>query len=573
MSNRRVIVNLVIAILALAGIHFALSMRGSQSTALRTRQTLLESPPPYSGIVIERCGRAAVKLVSLPKWRLVEPFVADVDETRVLQFLDALALTPIPFMQTVAEVHRMEKELKDFVPDEPRLAVTVTGADGRATRISFSRAIPLGSEFYARVDGVDAVFTVPSNVCAAVDLTADVLRSRVLFSEALAEKDVLTVDLKRGLGSFLRLVRSGEDWMSQQNDDEKAHAAAARVKKLVSETLAASAIDFVWPVGATNEVSIASASLLAGYGLDPESAVTVTFKSAAGRDHWISFGKTAAEGQVYALAQNGGAIVTVNAGLRDQAAAESKLFVDTRLFPLEPARVTGFTLTDGGVSYMLAKEADGDWRLDSPITAPADAGTVKQFVARILDLRTTDVVSAGGVQISLATNTSPVMVTRQALMAGRRFEDLRSRTLLKIPRTEIKRLVSTGADGRPVAVVYDRERKAWTVELPDGAAPAAAGTVDLRAVEGVLAALESLEAERVECIRVEPLDLGRYGLDAPKRKLAVDLAHEESVRRNVLIGTATKGGCFVTIGSSDAVFVVADSVIARLTAALVMTQP
>jgi multidrug efflux system outer membrane protein len=42
-----------------------------------------------------------------------------------------------------------------------------------------------------------------------------------------------------------------------------------------------------------------------------------------------------------------------------------------------------------------------------------------------------------------------------------------------------------------------------------------------------------------------------------------------AVRRNVLIGDRTEGGRFATLGATDAVFVLSDETVARLTAALV----
>ncbi len=41
--------------------------------------------------------------------------------------------------------------------------------------------------------------------------------------------------------------------------------------------------------------------------------------------------------------------------------------------------------------------------------------------------------------------------------------------------------------------------------------------------------------------------------------VAIDLAKEDSIRRNILVGDKTHNGRFATVGASDAVFVLPDS--------------
>ena len=79
---------------------------------------------------------------------------------------------------------------------------------------------------------------------------------------------------------------------------KEASASAIRVRQLLAELMATSAVDFIWPNGTEGEGQTLSSALLAGYGLDPESAVTVTLKCADGTDRQIAFGKEAKDGLV-----------------------------------------------------------------------------------------------------------------------------------------------------------------------------------------------------------------------------------------------------------------------------------
>ena len=104
----------------------------------------------------------------------------------------------------------------------------------------------------------------------------------------------------------------------------------------------------------------------------------------------------------------------------------------------------------------------------------------------------------------------------------------------------------------------------WNVEAAgEGDRP------DEKAIAGVLSALASLVAERVEKVKVSAADLDDYGLDRPFLTLAVDLKDETAVRRNILVGKRVSGGRYLTIGSSEAVFVVSEEKLEKLFAPLV----
>jgi hypothetical protein len=112
-------------------------------------------------------------------------------------------------------------------------------------------------------------------------------------------------------------------------------------------------------------------------------------------------------------------------------------------------------------------------------------------------------------------------------------------------------------------VVYDRELKAWTQE--SGSQGALADTV---AIERILKALSSLEATKVEKLRVSAGDLAAAGLDEPFFTLAVDFADGKSPRRNILFGKSVRGGRYITVGVSDAIFAVDGEVLDVLLAPL-----
>ncbi|MCR5838204.1 MAG: DUF4340 domain-containing protein [Kiritimatiellae bacterium] len=560
MKNMRIIVWLLAGISLLVAANFFLSFNDTPETAIVQRRSLLTVPDDAVSLVeISRDGAVESVLTHTGSWRLVEPFPGSVDESVVLKLLDALAYAPLDDSLGDQELLKLGRTRADFGLDNPRLRVRVRAGD-TDTSISFGTATPSASGVYAAIEGVHAVFVVPSNTLAAVDVPASGFRRRTLFTSG--EESIASFDVKRGTGEFMRFKRDGDGWAMVQPTEGP--ASAPKIKKLLTDVMSASAYDFVWPIGGSNEVAEVSGALLAGYGLGAENAVALTLKGADGSDRRISFGSDAGEGRVYALVHNGSAIVTVDGSLKDMASLGNSAFADTRLFPYEASQVNGISIVDGGVTCMLAKNDDGSWRMDSPISAPASLTAVESLVSAVLALRGGD-ADEKGVEVSISADERKVHVARGSLGTHFRLENLRSLEILKIDPASVRRLSVTGTNTNKMkSVAYDRDRRAWSVE-----ASSVSGTVSEGGITRVLGVVNPLEAGRIVKLKVSADDLGGYGLDKPRLTVAIDLEREDAIRRNILVGDATDGGCFATVGASDAVFVLPESAVYDLSADIV----
>jgi hypothetical protein len=280
----------------------------------------------------------------------------------------------------------------------------------------------------------------------------------------------------------------------------------------------------------------------------------------------ISFGKTASSDEVYALVQRGDAIVTVAAGLKEQAMQEALKYTDARIFPVEASSVTALAIADGETSYSFSRGKSGEWRIETPISAPADSERVDLLLNRVLTLSSSD-VAASGLTVSLSSGTAPVTVRREAVLGDLRFDDLRSSEILKIDPVTVKRIVmvSSDKDVKSTSVEYSRERRAWQVGQSSKQ-----GQVDKNGIDSVLSAVNPLRAERIERLKVSISDLSAYGLDNPQLTIAIDQDIEKSPRRNIMLGNQTENGCFATVGSSDAVFVISDETAGKISASIVI---
>ena len=557
-NAKSIIILLTIIAVAAALDYFVYFGKGPSSTSKRT--TLVDFQSEAVSVRIERVGSPAVVLDrGLGGWRLTDPFASGADEQAVMKIVDVLTQTPVVEVISDSELLKLGRTRADFSLEEPVLTVTLTGMDKSVCRFMFGSATPTQDGVYASVEGVDAVFILGKPAFSFVDVRPDDLRQRSLLP--LGGAWVTSFEIKREGIPLLEFLRTGEGW---NVGSEK--ASSQKITEFIDDLTTASAVSFIWPVGSSNETDHVTSSLLAGYGLDPDSAVTVTLNDINGKSRRLSFGKEADDGNVYALVQNGNAIVTVPSKLRDFARQDPVMFTDSRLFPVEARSVNGFSVSSDGSLYSLVRDKDGKWGLESPVVAPADQEASDALLSLILSLSPADVVKENGVAVSVLTNMSKVLIPRERILGKRTFEDLRSREMLKIDAPLVKRIVSTvgGKTPKTASVVYDRERRQWNLDTEaDGVA------VNVKGVESVLSVINPLAAVRIEKLAVVAADLDDYGLDTPFLTVAIDQDSDETIRRNILIGKKTRGGRFATIGSSDAIFVISDATVSRLSASIV----
>ncbi len=562
MSNARVIFLFAAGIVLLVAAHIFVSMRGMGSL-IAGRTTLLD-PAAKSAerIEVERRGGQVVALVKDGVWRVAEPYSAEADERGIQRMLDALVVSPTQAAFGDQELASFGRERGDYGLDEPEVKITLSSGD-RKWSVGLGKLTAAKDGVYASVSDETAIYVADAGLLALAEAGGNAFRMKSICPGGVDSVD--SFDLKRGKGQFLRFVKDGEGWRKASLDGADAGDAASsvRIRELLSAIGAAQAQAFFWPVGASNEPASATAPLLASYGLDSESAVTVTLHSRGGADRQVAFGKEASDGLVYALVQNSGAVVSVPGALKDLAGGAD--FTDSRLFPFDVAQISRVSIADGAVNYLLAKDAaTGEWRLDAPVAAPADKAAAESFVTHLASLKFSD-RDPEGLVVSLTTNAPPVAVSRAAALAGHSLVDLRSRRILKVAPADVKRIESTSADAeKPAVVVFDKDLRTWVVE-----ASGRPGVPAAPAIDAALAALNPLEAEKVVTLKASVADLRRYGLEKPQTTIAVDSEGAGSLRRNILIGGRAQGGYFATVGSSDAVFIISNSVARRLMASIV----
>lgn len=559
MKNRKIILLLLLACAAVGTLDVMIYARRPEGKTARTVLVDMSEEFPSRVSIVRKGGAKTVLEQRSGHWMLSSPYAGHADDQVVLKLLDVLANTPVPDSCSDSELIRNGWTRADYSLEDPVVRVSVRFPSGRAETVGFGAPTPSAEGVYASIDGIGALFVIPTKVLAAVDVPVEGFRRRSLFLSEFAA--VSSFDVKRPGSKILEFVKEGEQWRMRDS-----RASSEKVSRFLADLTTADAVDFVWPVGASNETARATTALLAEFGLDPDSAVTVSLRDMKGANGQVSLGKTSGDDLVYALVQDGQAIVKVRASLRDFVVQDPVQYVDTRLFPVEARTVAFFSVSDGGVLYALSRNKGGKWEIESPIVVPADQQVADFILSRMLALTSADVLAEGGVSVSVTTNDARYAVLRESVLGGRSFEDLRDKEILRIDPALVRRIVRNprDADGKQTSVVYGRDRRVWNVENAEQGKEA-----DANGIANVLSAVNPLTAVRIEKLKVSATELSNYGLDKPYLTVAIDHESGEAVRRNIIVGKRTKGGRYATVGSSDAVFVLSAEVVDKLSSDVV----
>lgn len=570
MNNLRATVFLCAGIAVISCALYVLSFRARAVATATTRNSLctfaLDDVKSFDVV------RGGTNLVALTRgddgaWRIIAPYAAPADEAVVRRLVDAVTLLPLGDMRTEEELAALHEDLADFgLAGDVRATVTLR-SNSSAVSISFGAPTASGKEVYARTSGLRNVFTVANAAFDAVPLDADGFRRRALV--ASDAKDVTGIDLRVPESPFVKLVRGAGGWRLAAPVEAPADAAA--VEKLVAGLAEAKVAEFVLPSASNPPPGGESAikpSALAPYGLSSDAGFAVTVRAASGAAEQIVFGAHRGTNLVYALVQNGTAVVAVDAALAELCRAGGASFRDSRVFPIGAGeRLASVSLTVGSLVYVLAQGTNGVWRLEAPVVAQADPAAAAAMVDRVLRMRRSDVPDSppdkDGVRVSVATSAGvqPGVVVPAAFFEGcGAFADLRSKTLLALDPASVRRISVTPKGAAGITVAPSADRSKWNIE---GGPPA---TVSVDAVKKLLTALTRVDAAAVETVAATPDDLRRCGLDVPELTIAIDFEQADSTRRNLLLGgVAAGGGRYATVGGADAVFILSRAVVQELT--------
>ena len=535
MRNRRAIV-FFLACSVVFALAYLLARTYRQPTMSAVRTTLSDlNVDEIAAVEIDRTaadGRSErIAFVRADgRWRLEAPIPADADEGEVKRLIDAVVFADVSDVLTRSDMDQLRRSLRDFGLTAPVAAVQLS-ARGRRETYSFGRLTAAGDEVYVQRDGMDALFTVPTQAVRVLQRPLGAFRRQGLFS--IPRDKISGVGLKNAGEKFSKLVREGGGWRLTESMNAPADPAVAErlITAICSERI----------------VAYADAVAGAGVGLvDDEGGYVLSLRNEQGVVEKAVLGASAGTNEVWAKTSEG-AVVRVRASLLAVCRECQQTLEDTRVFPVPAADVTAITISKVFPAYMLLRKSSADpWRLASPVDAPADAEHVEKLLSGILSLRGADIALAGTNTFNVsvgtaATNFPACAVLSRPLLKDDRLADLRDRKLICYPAEKVKKVRVRTAAG-----------VAW----------------DATKYEALIKCLaEGIVAESVDVLAPNDGDFRRCGFDRPSFTITFELDDPASALRTLLLGAAAPGGGrYATIGGlDDASFVLSAATVSMLT--------
>jgi len=526
-------------------------------------------------------------------WEMKVPFLDLADGDAVEQVADKVYNHSIGKDDFVSED---PTELSEFALDKPDVTVTLQSED-QTQEFAFA-AVKQDDEttYYATNKAEGAVVKVPENLYNALRVAPHDLRSNKLVDAKARQIDRIAISGAKG---ELALRRAGDDW---EIDGENPEAADGAVMDQVIRDLTQAKV---------KEFLSDEPEDLAAYGLTDDERITVTLSDEDDETiARIAFGQAPDADTVYALRPGYPPVLLVPQERYFDAFRRGRLaFLDREILSEPSEQAVRVNLSHEGGDFVCTRESAGaDWKLQEPVSGPADQWAARMIVDTFGHLRVgafvaseaedltpygldqpqvtatvtyREPVSGGGKKAEERTRTLRIGAetsnlaegsyarldgdARIFVLPGYKVEQFRASLASKIICRVSDLTGFTVRRGDDVArFVKDEDTGGWAGE--DGAQvrdPLAA------AVEETAMLLEEFEADRVaDYVEKSP---SLYGFDAAY--LTVELETETARGKTVTIGKAADGGRWAKGPATDFVLVVTDDQVKRLERVLTHPEP
>jgi len=515
------------------------------------------------------------------RWRLTAPLQGAADAATVGRILGELSRESGGPPITPAHMNARGLTPASFGLETPRARIACGVGDAEAITLLLGDEAPFGDALFARREGLPEVFTIRTNLLAAIPPEAVGFRDRRLFEGKASA--LVRVDVERREGGFVSFAREDDEWHIRQPIADRADG--GRMRDWLAALLAVEVEDVVATLRADP----------AAYGLSPETvSATVTLWEVGDPEPTrLDLGLGAEQGQARAYARfgGGGAILSVSTNVLSLLGFRPQEFRDRLRLRFEPGAIRSFRLQAGDRRLVATRGDSPVWRLTEPVQVRGDLERIRAFLGALPSLAAVGfeevnfsvskdsplaqvwLFTAGTATGTLAqvgllrlwgaepgedgyradTGTGTVFrlsgaAVRQVFGAEQFWDPLRfrDREMLALAADSIKRMTVVRGD---VTQTVDRDEKGhWIAH--DGR------QANRDAVEAMVGATHALRALRLEAPDADRTD--GYGFESPSARVEYGLGGEAGIQKTLVFGgTDEFGNRYVRVQGEDLVFVLA----------------
>jgi len=545
------------------------------------------------------------------KWQLEKPIAADAEAAKVTELLDQLSGLETRGAEINDQIDAKAQQLDPpagtvavTIEDETKNAAGETEKKQRTIKYSIGKHDADKKKVALRVDDWPRVNVVDDALVKLIDRPALAYRGRSVFD--LAGKELEQIDVQRGDEKYTlkNVGKVGPRW--ELTTPVQAEADAAKASTLAGDLVGLNVAEYV-----AEEAKPEDLDKL--YGLE-KPALTVTLKTAGDKDakSWtLRVGKQR-EGkpEYFAKLDSAPQVFAIKKETRDQLDQSALALRPLQLWQVPVNDVAALRIQKQDQPEYSLKREGMNWKVSGPFEAGVPAGSVEAMLGNLATVKSekyeaqgvTDLAKYGldkpalriivreadkdkeagkehtlligkptaeGAKTHYARrgDSDAVVVVGEALVsaADRGALDLLDRSLLKLERERITKVVSTGGDGLTLAQQDSR----WQATTPNATFPA-----DPQTVAGVLAAWFNLRADRFAAYGKS--DLAQYGLAKPAQTVTItaEATGEDgkptgkSSTHKLALGKPVEGGQgerYARLDDSPAVVVLGGPAVSELT--------
>ena len=308
-----------------------------------------------------------------PSWRIVHPYSALAENSKVQLLLDAIEASSRLQRIPEREINLRGLSMSDFGLDPAQATIAITGRHGTLRTISFGVAPPASTnEIFASIDGEDGVSILDTRIMECLLRPLEDFSDRRLCRVNILDVNRITVERPDEEPMRIRRAADRDAW--RITSPAAIPADWGEMQKFL-DAIAQARIDTFLYGPSAMKLSEAAFTVKLYSEKSPFPAI-------------ISVGAPLPDGTVRAISDNGGpvAISAETAAALDVSPATLR---DRRVFASGPTLdVASLSISADGVPpLVLEREAEGDWKIASPAEAKADQDTVSKIVDELLSLK------------------------------------------------------------------------------------------------------------------------------------------------------------------------------------------
>jgi hypothetical protein len=329
-------------------------------------------------VEIERGGSVVSLRKEKDQWKIVKPFAADADNTKVTDLLNKLS-----DLQARDKDILDKEDPKKYGLDKPEAVVTIGVEEEvkkgdakekkkRSLTVRVGKHDAEKKKLYVMSSGSPRIDIVDDSLEPLVNRSALAYRGKRLFDFNAADAAKIDIDNQ---GKKLTLEQDKGAW--RLTSPAKAAVDTQKIDRLLADLGGLEAADFVSQSPAKDELE-------SQYGLGkPALTVHIAFADKNKPARELRVGKPRDKGGYFAIATDTGPVFAITDELHKELARDSLAYLPQNLWQITPEDVAALRIHKAGqAEYTLTRSGEA-WNIGGPFTAKASAETVQRTLAEL----------------------------------------------------------------------------------------------------------------------------------------------------------------------------------------------